>query len=160
MATALWGRSRSSGRRRRSRSTPEAVICWATPSPATCFPSGEPAYAAVAKAAAPDLIRSIGSMSTSATATERPDGVRVKVAARSSMAVRGISTAAPNVTGDGETICGRDRENSNAAAIGRTPMRHWGGPSDYSGPAVYLASEASRFMTGAELVVDGGYSAD
>jgi len=53
----------------------------------------------------------------------------------------------------------RAHDKSNAAALARTPMRRWGEPTDFAGPAVYLASEASRFMTGAELVVDGGFSA-
>lgn len=53
----------------------------------------------------------------------------------------------------------RDHEKSNAAAIERTPMRRWGEPADFAGPAVFLASDASRFMTGAELVIDGGFSA-
>jgi NAD(P)-dependent dehydrogenase (short-subunit alcohol dehydrogenase family) len=53
----------------------------------------------------------------------------------------------------------RAHDRSNEAAIGRTPMRRWGEPADFAGPAVFLASDASRFMTGAELVVDGGYSA-
>jgi NAD(P)-dependent dehydrogenase (short-subunit alcohol dehydrogenase family) len=40
----------------------------------------------------------------------------------------------------------------------RTPLRRWGAADDFAGPAVFLASNASRFMTGAELVVDGGIS--
>jgi NAD(P)-dependent dehydrogenase (short-subunit alcohol dehydrogenase family) len=40
----------------------------------------------------------------------------------------------------------------------RTPLRRWGAAEDFEGPAVFLASMASRFMTGAELVVDGGIS--
>lgn len=50
-------------------------------------------------------------------------------------------------------------ERSNTYAMARTPMRRWGEPGDFEGPAVFLASEASRFMTGAELVIDGGFSA-
>ncbi len=38
----------------------------------------------------------------------------------------------------------------------RTPMRRWGEPEDFEGPAVFLASQASAFMTGTTLVVDGG----
>jgi gluconate 5-dehydrogenase len=38
----------------------------------------------------------------------------------------------------------------------RTPMKRWGTPDDLMGAAVFLSSEASRFMTGQVLIVDGG----
>jgi NAD(P)-dependent dehydrogenase (short-subunit alcohol dehydrogenase family) len=38
----------------------------------------------------------------------------------------------------------------------RTPMRRWGETDDFEGPAVFLASDASAFMTGTTTVVDGG----
>ena len=40
----------------------------------------------------------------------------------------------------------------------RTPMKRWGQPDDIAGPALFLASPAAQFMTGACLNVDGGYS--
>ena len=40
----------------------------------------------------------------------------------------------------------------------RTPAGRWGEPDDFAGPAVFLASSASDFVTGASLIVDGGYS--
>ena len=40
-----------------------------------------------------------------------------------------------------------------------TPMNRWSQPEEYAGPAIFLASSASDFMTGQTLVVDGGYSA-
>ena len=40
----------------------------------------------------------------------------------------------------------------------RTPMGQFGEPEDLGALAVYLASDASRFMTGAALVIDGGYT--
>ena len=49
-----------------------------------------------------------------------------------------------------------DDERSAAFFLARTPLRRWGAAGDFAGPAVFLASDASRFMTGAELVVDGG----
>jgi NAD(P)-dependent dehydrogenase (short-subunit alcohol dehydrogenase family) len=39
----------------------------------------------------------------------------------------------------------------------RIPERRWGAPADLAGAAVYLASSASRYHTGDELVIDGGY---
>ena len=39
------------------------------------------------------------------------------------------------------------------------PLGHMGEPDDIAWGVVYLASEESRFMTGAELVIDGGYTA-
>ena len=40
----------------------------------------------------------------------------------------------------------------------RTPMGTFGEPEDLGALAVYLASDAARFMTGATLLIDGGYS--
>jgi NAD(P)-dependent dehydrogenase (short-subunit alcohol dehydrogenase family) len=40
----------------------------------------------------------------------------------------------------------------------RTPMATSGEPEDLGPLALYLASDASRFMTGAALVIDGGYT--
>ena len=39
------------------------------------------------------------------------------------------------------------------------PLGHIGEPDDIAWGVVYLASEESKFMTGAELVIDGGYTA-
>lgn len=41
----------------------------------------------------------------------------------------------------------------------RTPMRRWGKPRELAGAAIYLAAEASSFVTGQQIVVDGGASA-
>ena len=38
------------------------------------------------------------------------------------------------------------------------PMGEYGQPEDLGPLAVYLASDASRYMTGAGLVIDGGYT--
>jgi NAD(P)-dependent dehydrogenase (short-subunit alcohol dehydrogenase family) len=43
--------------------------------------------------------------------------------------------------------------------LGNTPLRRLGQPEDLVGAAIFLASEASAFMTGQELFVDGGFSA-
>ncbi|MDO9461002.1 MAG: SDR family oxidoreductase [Alphaproteobacteria bacterium] len=46
----------------------------------------------------------------------------------------------------------------NDNVIGRVPIRRWGQPEDFAGVAVYLASDASRYHTGDQFVIDGGYA--
>jgi len=47
----------------------------------------------------------------------------------------------------------------NERILARTPAGRWGEPADLAGTAVFLASPASDFVTGAAIPVDGGYSA-
>ncbi|WP_426245399.1 SDR family NAD(P)-dependent oxidoreductase [Nocardioides sp. LHG3406-4] len=47
----------------------------------------------------------------------------------------------------------------NAYVVSQTPMGRAGTPEEIAYAAVYLASDESSFMTGSELVVDGGYLA-
>ncbi len=43
--------------------------------------------------------------------------------------------------------------------LARTPAGRWGVPDDLAGTAIFLASAASDFVTGAAIPVDGGFSA-
>ena len=52
----------------------------------------------------------------------------------------------------------KDIPGLNERVLGRTPAGRWGLPEDFAGIAVFLASRAADFITGAEIVVDGGYS--
>jgi 2-deoxy-D-gluconate 3-dehydrogenase len=44
------------------------------------------------------------------------------------------------------------------SVLQRTPAARWGVPDDFAGIAVFLAAQASDFVTGAAITVDGGYS--
>jgi 2-dehydro-3-deoxy-D-gluconate 5-dehydrogenase len=46
----------------------------------------------------------------------------------------------------------------NERVLARTPAGRWGVPEDLAGIAVFLATPASDFVTGAAIPVDGGYS--
>lgn len=45
-----------------------------------------------------------------------------------------------------------------AAILGHTPMRRYGEPEELVGAIIYLCAPASNFVTGTEVVVDGGFA--
>jgi 2-deoxy-D-gluconate 3-dehydrogenase len=53
----------------------------------------------------------------------------------------------------------RDAPDGGAGVLARVPMQRWGRPAEIAAGAVFLASDASSFMTGQELILDGGLSA-
>ena len=52
-----------------------------------------------------------------------------------------------------------DNKDFTAWLVGRTPSRRWGDVEDLVGAAVFLSSDASRFVNGHILYVDGGVTA-
>ncbi len=51
-----------------------------------------------------------------------------------------------------------DMAGLNENVLARTPMKRWGDPRDFEGVAAFLASDASAFITGTAIPVDGGFS--
>ncbi|HVT49979.1 MAG TPA: glucose 1-dehydrogenase [Dongiaceae bacterium] len=57
------------------------------------------------------------------------------------------------------TVAARQQiEGLNERVLARTPAGRWGRPDEFAGIAVFLASEASAFVTGTAIPVDGGFS--
>jgi NAD(P)-dependent dehydrogenase (short-subunit alcohol dehydrogenase family) len=54
---------------------------------------------------------------------------------------------------------GQDPEVARQATADLHPVGHMGEPDDIAWGVVFLASDESKFMTGSELVIDGGYTA-
>ena len=52
-----------------------------------------------------------------------------------------------------------DDPDFNRWVVGRTPSARWGTPADLVGPAVWLASDASGYVNGQTIFVDGGMTA-
>jgi NAD(P)-dependent dehydrogenase (short-subunit alcohol dehydrogenase family) len=54
---------------------------------------------------------------------------------------------------------GAQADEMNKALVSLHPLGHLGEPDDIAWGIVYLASDESKFVTGSELVIDGGYTA-
>ena len=53
----------------------------------------------------------------------------------------------------------RESAEAETGALARVPMGRWGRPEEVAAAAQFLAADASSFMTGQMLIVDGGLSA-
>ena len=59
----------------------------------------------------------------------------------------------------GTKYAGGDYKGYVAKRHKQVPMGHMGAPEDVAHAALYLASDEAAYVTGAELVVDGGITA-
>lgn len=76
--------------------------------------------------------------------------------ARFGIRVNGI---APGVIETAMTVALLEDPVRSKALMARIPMKRLGQPDELVGPAVFLASDAASYITGAMLPVDGGYLA-
>jgi 2-deoxy-D-gluconate 3-dehydrogenase len=76
-------------------------------------------------------------------------------------AARGINVnaIAPGYFETNNTSALRADETRNRDILARIPAGRWGRPSDLAGAAVFLASDASDYVHGAIIPVDGGWLA-
>jgi 2-deoxy-D-gluconate 3-dehydrogenase len=70
-----------------------------------------------------------------------------------------VNAIAPGYFVTNNTEALRGDEDRSASILARIPAGHWGDPDDLSGAAVYLASDAARYVHGIVLPVDGGWLA-
>ncbi len=70
-----------------------------------------------------------------------------------------VNAIAPGYFETNNTTALRADETRNRDILARIPAGRWGRPSDLAGAAVFLASDASDYVHGAILPVDGGWLA-
>lgn len=69
-----------------------------------------------------------------------------------------VNAIAPGFIVTQQSARARQDPAFEAGVTARTPLGRWGQPEDIAGAALFLASPAAGFITGACLAVDGGYS--
>jgi 2-deoxy-D-gluconate 3-dehydrogenase len=70
-----------------------------------------------------------------------------------------VNAIAPGYMSTDNTAALQADPDRNAAILARIPANRWGLPEDLAGPVVFLASDASDYVHGHTLAVDGGWLA-
>ncbi len=70
-----------------------------------------------------------------------------------------INAVAPGYVKTANTAPIRADEKRNAEILSRIPAGYWAEPEDIAGAVVFLASEASKYVNGVTIPVDGGWQA-
>ena len=70
-----------------------------------------------------------------------------------------INAIAPGYMATDNTLTLRHDQERNNEILKRIPMGRWGTPEDLYGPCIFLASDASKYMNGFTMAVDGGWLA-
>ncbi|GAP53633.1 sorbose reductase homolog SOU2 [Arthrobacter sp. Hiyo6] len=69
-----------------------------------------------------------------------------------------VNTISPGYTATPMTALSRSMPDRLESWNARTPLGRIAQPSEMAGAVVYLASDASSFVTGSDIIIDGGYS--
>ena len=70
-----------------------------------------------------------------------------------------VNAVAPGYMRTDNTQALQDNPTRNNAIIARIPTGRWGNPEDLVGTVIYLASDASNYVNGTIINVDGGWMA-
>jgi 2-deoxy-D-gluconate 3-dehydrogenase len=68
-----------------------------------------------------------------------------------------VNAIAPGYISTDNTTALREDKERSTSILGRIPAGRWGEPEDFKGPVVFLASDASNYVHGTILTVDGGW---
>ena len=68
-----------------------------------------------------------------------------------------VNAIAPGYIATDNTKALQENPERSKAILSRIPIDRWGTPDDFKGPAVFLASDASNYVSGEILLVDGGW---
>jgi len=68
-----------------------------------------------------------------------------------------VNAIAPGYIATDNTQALQDDPVRSKSILERIPQGRWGTPEDFAGPVVFLASNASNYVNGEVLVVDGGW---
>lgn len=68
-----------------------------------------------------------------------------------------VNAIAPGYIATDNTQALQDNPARNQAILDRIPAQRWGNPADLQGATVFLASDASAYVHGTILAVDGGW---
>lgn len=68
-----------------------------------------------------------------------------------------VNAIAPGYIDTDNTEALRNDPTRSKSILDRIPAGRWGKPEDFQGPIVFLASEASSYMHGHTMLVDGGW---
>jgi 3(or 17)beta-hydroxysteroid dehydrogenase len=69
-----------------------------------------------------------------------------------------VNSVHPGVVETSMTASIMEDEEAKKTALSWHPIGHFGKPEDIAYGVPYLASDESKFMTGSELVIDGGWT--
>lgn len=68
-----------------------------------------------------------------------------------------VNGIAPGYIATDNTAALREDAERSTSIMARIPAGRWGQPEDFKGPAVFLASSASDYVSGTIVTVDGGW---